>query len=146
MDVVRIPKEEVDKVWILVREYIRNALIYSGSHHHADHYKDLIKDGKLQLWIIWDEKKNTVEEQFNGLVLSQIIQRSIKKVLHLPMVTGKNRQQWQDLIVKIENFAIDQGCDCIELIARQGWQKILDKHKYYRTHVVLEKNLKKEEK
>ena len=37
MDVVRIPKEEIDKVWILVREYIRNALIYSGSHHHADH-------------------------------------------------------------------------------------------------------------
>jgi hypothetical protein len=146
MDVVRIPKEEINKVWILVREYIRNALIYSGSHHHADHYKDLIKDGKLQLWIIWDEKKNTVEEQFNGLVLSQIIQRSIKKVLHLPMVTGKNRQQWQDLIVNIENFAIDQGCDCMELIARPGWQKILDKHKYYRTHVVLEKNLKKEEK
>ena len=130
MDVVRIPKDKIESVWILVKEYIRNALIYSGSHHHADHYKDLIKDGKLQLWIIWDEKKNTVEEQFNGLVLSQIIQRSIKKVLHLPMVTGKNRQQWQDLIVKIENFAIDQGCDCIELIARPGWQKILDKHKY----------------
>lgn len=146
MDLVRIPKEKIDEVWILVREYIRNALIYSGSHHHADHYKDLLKDGKLQLWIIWDEKKPNVTEQFNGLVLSQIIQRSIKKVLHLPMVTGKNRQQWQDLIVKIENFAIDQGCDCIELIARPGWQKILDKHKYYRTHVVLEKNLKKEEK
>jgi len=89
MDVVRIPKEEIDKVWILVREYIRNALIYSGSHHHADHYKDLLKDGKLQLWIIWDEDKTSVNEQFNGLVLSQIIQRSIKKVLHLPMVTGK---------------------------------------------------------
>lgn len=146
MDVVRIPKEEIDKVWILVREYIRNALIYSGSHHHADHYKDLLKDGKLQLWIIWDENKTTIDEQFNGLVLSQIIQRSIKKVLHLPMVTGKNRQQWQNLIVKIENFAIDQGCDCMELIARPGWQKILDKYNYYRTHVVLEKNLKKEEK
>ena len=146
MDVVRIPKEEIDKVWILVREYIRNALIYSGSHHHADHYKDLLKNGKLQLWIIWDQDKTTIDEQFNGLVLSQIIQRSIKKVLHLPMVTGKNRQQWQNLIVKIENFAIDQGCDCMELIARPGWQKILDKYNYYRTHVVLEKNLKKEEK
>ena len=107
MDVIRIPKEKTESVWILVKEYIRNALIYSGSHHHTDHYKDLIKDGKLQLWIIWDEKKPNVDEQFNGLVLSQIIQRSIKKVLHLPMVTGKNRQQWQDLIVKIENFAID---------------------------------------
>jgi uncharacterized protein YqgQ len=34
----------------------------------------------------------------------------------------------------------------MELIARPGWQKILDKHNYYRTHVVLEKNLKQKEK
>ena len=52
----------------------------------------------------------------------------------------------KNLIVKIENFAIDQGCDCMELIARPGWQKILDKHNYFRTHVVLEKNLKQKEK
>ena len=43
MDVVRIPKEKTESVWILVKEYIRNALIYSGSHHHTDHYKDLNK-------------------------------------------------------------------------------------------------------
>jgi len=146
MDVVRIPKEKIDEVWILIKDYIKNALIYSGSHNHAEHYKDLLKEGKLQLWIIWDQNKNSIQEQFYGLVISQIIQRSLKKVLHLPMVTGKNRQQWQNLIVKIEDFAIDQGCDCMELIARAGWQKILSKYNYYRTHVVLEKNLKKKEK
>ena len=32
----------------------------------------------------------------------------------------------------------------MELVARPGWQKILDKYKYKKTHVVLEKNLKKE--
>ena len=80
MDVVRVPTQKIEEVWILVKEYIRNALIYSGSHHHADHYKDLLKDNKLQLWIIWDENKDTIDEQFNGVVLSQIIQRSIKKV------------------------------------------------------------------
>ena len=100
--------------------------------------------GKLQLWFLWDDKKNTIQEKMNGVVVSEIINRSIKKVFHLPIVTGKNRQRWQHLIEKLENFAKDQGCDCMELIARPGWQKILDKHNYFKTHVVLEKNLKEE--
>lgn len=144
MDIIQIPQKNIDEVWSLVVQAINEALIYSGDHHHSDHYKELLKQGKLQLWILWDDNKNTIQEKYNGLVITQLIIRSKKKVCHMPMVTGKNRQKWQHLIEKIENFAKDQGCDCMELIARPGWQKILDKHKYFRTHVVLEKNLKEE--
>jgi hypothetical protein len=144
MDIIQIPYKKIDEVWSLVVNPINEALTYSGDHHHSDHYKDLLKEGKLQLWILWDEEKSSIQEKYNGLVITQIIIRSKKKVCHMPMVTGKNRQRWQHLIEKIENFAKDQGCDCMELIARPGWQKILDKHKYFRTHVVLEKQLKEE--
>lgn len=144
MDIVYIPKEEIDKVWVLAKPYVDDALIYSNNHHHSDHFKNLMIQGKLQLWFLWDDKKNTIQEKMNGVVVSEIINRSIKKVFHLPIVTGKNRQRWQHLIEKLENFAKDQECDCMELIARPGWQKILDKHNYFKTHVVLEKNLKEE--
>jgi hypothetical protein len=144
MDIVYIPKEEINKVWVLAKPYVDDALVYSNSHHHSDHFKNLMVQGKLQLWLLWDDKKNTIQEKMNGVVVSEIINRSIKKVFHLPIVTGKNRQRWQHLIEKLENFAKDQGCDCMELIARPGWQKILDKHNYFKTHVVLEKNLKEE--
>lgn len=144
MDIVYIPKEEINKVWVLAKPYVDDALVYSNSHHHSDHFKNLMVQGKLQLWFLWDDKKNTIQEKMNGVVVSEIINRSIKKVFHLPIVTGKNRQRWQHLIEKLENFAKDQGCDCMELIARPGWQKILDKHNYFKTHVVLEKNLKEE--
>lgn len=144
MDIVHIPIKEIDNTWVLAKPYIDDALAYSNSHHHSEHFKDLLKKGKLQLWFLWDNGKNTIQEKMNGVVVSEIIIRSIKKVFHLPIVTGKNRQKWQHLIEKLENFAKDQGCDCMELIARPGWQKILDKHKYFKTHVVLEKNLKEE--
>jgi len=144
MDIVYIPKEEINKVWVLAKPYVDDALVYSNSHHHSDHFKNLMVQGKLQLWFLWDDKKNTIQEKMNGVVVSEIINRSIKKVFHLPIVTGKNRQRWQHLIEKLENFAKDQGCDCMELIARPGWQKILNKHNYFKTHVVLEKNLKEE--
>ena len=145
MDIVYIPVKDIDKVWVLAKPYIDDALAYSNSHHHSEHFKDLIKKGKLQLWFLWDDKKSTVKEKMNGVVVSEIIQRSIKKVFHLPIVTGKNRQQWQHLIEKLEDFAKDQGCDLMELIARPGWQKILDKHNYKKTHVILEKELKEKD-
>lgn len=144
MDIVYIPPKDIDKVWVIAKPFVDDALNYSNRHHHSDHFKNLLKKGKLQLWILWDSKKSTTEEKINGVVVSEIIQRSIKKVFHLPIVTGKNRQQWQHLIEKLEDFAKKQECDLMELVARPGWQKILDKYNYKKTHVVLEKNLEKE--
>ena len=129
MDIVYIPVKDIDKVWVLAKPYIDDALAYSNSHHHSEHFKDLIKKGKLQLWFLWDDKKSTVKEKMNGVVVC----------------TGKNRQRWQHLIEKIEEFAKGEGCDCMELIARPGWQKILDKHNYKKTHVILEKELKEKD-
>jgi len=145
MDIIYIPPKDIDRTWVLAKPYIDDALIYSNSHHHSDHFKDLIKKGKLQLWFLWDENKSTVQEKMNGVVVSEIIQRSLKKVFHLPIVTGKNRQQWQHLIEKLEDFAKKQECDLMELIARPGWQKILDKYNYKKTHVILEKELKEKD-
>jgi len=145
MDIVYIPPKNISKVWILAKPYIDDALAYSNSHHHSDHFFELMTKGKLQLWILWDDTKNTTQEKMNGVVISEIIQRSIKKVFHLPIVTGKNRQRWQHLIEKLEDFAKDQGCDLMELIARPGWQKILDKYNYKKTHVILEKELKEKD-
>ena len=54
----------------------------------------------------------------------------------------KNRQKFTHLIKVIEDFAKEQDCDMLELIARPGWQKILQNYKYKRTHVVLEKQIK----
>jgi len=144
MDLVYIPKEDVGKVWMIVRPLIQDALAYSGNHHNVGHYFDLCKSGKVQLWLIWDKDKNTINERLNGVVITQIIQRSVTRVLHTPIVTGKNRQKWQHLIEKLENFAKDQGCDVVELVARPGWQKIMDKYNYKKTHVFLEKRIEKE--
>ena len=38
-------------------------------------------------------------------------------------MTGHHREKWQHLIKNIEEFAWDNKCDSMELIARPGWQK-----------------------
>ena len=93
----------------------------------------------MQLWILWDkEDKN----QYYGVVVTEILQRPLKRCLNIRIMTGHHREKWQHLIKNIEKFAWDNKCDSMELIARPGWQKELSKFGYNRTHVVLEKHKK----
>ena len=139
MELVFIPKDNIDDVWQMVENPIKEALSYSGNHHNSEFVLNTLKKGKFQMWIVWDKDKNTIQEKYNGVCITEIIQRTLKKLCHIFIMTGKNRQKWQHLVKNIEDFAKDQQCDQLELIARPGWEKILKQFNYKKTHVVLEK-------
>ena len=146
MQLLKIPVKKIDEVWSLVKNNIQEALNYSGNQVDLDFVYKTLQADNFQLWIVWDEDKKTVKEQYNGVVVTEIIQRKLKKSCHIYIMTGKNRQQWQHLIKVIEDFAEQQECNNMELIARPGWQKILQNYNYKRTHVVLDKPIIKKEK
>ena len=95
VELVYIPKESVKKVWTLAEPFITDALNYSGGHTDAEFVYERLNKGTFQLWLLWDNTKNTIKEKLNGAVVSEIIKRKYKKVCHLYIVTGKNRQKWQ---------------------------------------------------
>ena len=136
---VYIPNDLVDSAWKNVEKDIADALARSNGYALAANIKQWIKDKKMQLWILWDkEDKN----QYYGVVVTEILQRPLKRCLNIRIMTGHHREKWQHLIKNIEKFAWDNKCDSMELIARPGWQKDLSKYGYQRTHVVLEKHKK----
>jgi len=143
MKLVPIPTDLLDKVWNLVKTDINEALTYSGSHTDSEFVLKALKENKFQLWIVWDKDKQGVQNQYKGVVVTEIVQRKLKKSCHIFIMTGNSRNQWQHLISVIEDFAKHNECDGMEIISRPGWQKILQNYNYRRTHVVLEKQLKK---
>ena len=145
MQLINIPVNKLDEVWSLVKNNIQQALSFSGNQTDAEFVYETIKNKKFQLWIVWDEDKKTVKEQYNGVVVTEIIQRKLKRSCNIFIVTGKNRQQWQHLISVLEDFALKNDCNNMELISRNGWEKIMNKFNYKKTHVVLEKTLTKKE-
>jgi hypothetical protein len=145
MELVRIPIEELDKVWSMVEKDIKSALAYSSQLTDSDFVFDLTKEGKFQLWVLWDKKQKITSNKYFGVVVTELIKRKFGKVCHIYIMTGRQRNKWQHLISKIEDFAREEGCDIMELIARPGWQKVLNIFDYKRTHVVLEKKIKQEE-
>ncbi len=118
IELVQIPKENTDTVWHLCKGMIANALARSNGYASETHFKKWIKDEKMQLWFLWDSELD-IQDRLYGV--------------------------WQHLINKIEDFAKEEGCQMMELIARPGWQKIYNNYGYKRTHVVLEKQIKQEE-
>jgi len=141
MNLVNIPSSNLDDVWSLVKKDISEALSYSGNHTDAQFVYDCIKEKKMQLWVVWDKDKPTTVEKYYGVVVTEIVKRKLIQSCNIFIVTGRHRQQWQHLISVLEDFAIENNCTNMELIARKGWQRIMEQFDYKQTHVVLEKQI-----
>ena len=139
MNLVHIPSSNLDDVWNLVKKDISEALSYSGNHTDAQFVYDTLKEDKMQLWVVWDKDKPTTLEKYYGVVVTEIVKRKLIQSCNIFIVTGRHRQQWQHLISVLEDFAIENNCTNMELIARKGWQRIMEQFDYKQTHVVLEK-------
>ena len=144
MELVRIPTKELDKIWGLIEKDIKQSLLFSGQLSDSEFVLDTAKEGKFQIWILWDKEQKTNVEKYFGVVITEIIEKKLGKVCHIFMMTGRQRHKWQYLIKDIEKFAKEEKCLMLELITRPGWQKILSQYGYKRTHIVLEKQIKQE--
>ena len=141
MKLVNIPSSNLDDVWSLVKKDISEALSYSGNHTDAQFVYDCIKESKMQLWVVWDKNKEATIDKYYGVVVTEIIKRKLIQSCNIFIVTGRHRQKWQHLISVLEDFATENNCTNMELIARKGWQRIMEQFDYKQTHVVLEKQI-----
>ena len=144
MELVKVPTKELDKVWGLIEKDIKQSLLFSGQLSNAEFVLKTAKEGKFQIWILWDKLQKTNVENYFGVVITEIIEKPLGKVCHIFMMTGRQRHKWQYLVKDIEKFAKEEKCSMMELITRPGWQKVLNQFGYKRTHVVLEKQIKQE--
>ena len=122
MNLVQVPTKHIEEVWHIVVKDIADALARSNGYALADHIKKWILEEKMQLWILWDQDS---KEKYFGTVVTEVITRPLQRCLNIRIMTGKHREKWQHLIKHIEEFAWQNKCDLLELVARPGWKKIL---------------------
>tara|TARA_R100001510_G_C7618698_1_gene180137 strand:- start:439 stop:873 length:435 start_codon:yes stop_codon:yes gene_type:complete len=141
IELVKIPKENIDSVWLHCKGLIADALARSNGYASESHFKQWIKDDKMQLWFLWDSELD-VQDRMYGVVITEVIQRPLQRCLNIKIMTGKHRDKWQHLIKNIEEFAWHNKCDLLELVARPGWKRVLKPYGYKESHVLLEKHKK----
>ena len=143
INLVGIPKDKVELSWNKVEQSVTEALIRSGGYANSNHFKEWCIEGKCQLWILLDAEETIAEKKYYGVVITEVIQRPLQKCFYIRIMTGHHREKWQHLIKHLEKFALDNKCDKMELIARPGWERVLRNFRYKKSHILLEKTLKK---
>ena len=137
IELVRIPKENVNDAWGMVSDNVADALS-RNQYCTSDHIKQWILNNEMQLWILWDSK----DKKYYGVVITEIIQRPLQRCLNIKIMTGNHREKWQHLIKQVEDFAWQNNCDLLELVARPGWKRVLKPFGFKESHVLLEKHNK----
>jgi len=142
IELVQIPKENINIVWKQCKTMIADAMATSNNYANASHFKQWISENKMQLWFLWD-KEADIDQRLYGIVVTEIIQRPLQRCLNIKIMTGKHREKWQHLIKHIENYAWQNNCDLLELVARPGWKRVLKPFGFKESHVLLEKHKEK---
>ena len=138
MELIRIWKsEEVDKVWIFVKDYIQNALDRSGGYADHFHIKDQIKKNLMQLWVAWSEK----DQKVYAVGVTELKEYPKYRTMNFRILTGDKMELWTQFLEPMEAWAKKQGVNKMEFYARPGWERFLRNKGYTKTHVQLDKLL-----
>lgn len=136
-DLVGIPSANVDQVWPLIEDRIEEACLTSRGKEKAFDIRRSARYGEKQIWVVWDADAKDVL----AMVVTELVVYPRKKVCHIQICVGDQRERWQHHISIIENWARENGCRGMSLVARPGWSRILKQYGYDTTHHLVEKDL-----
>lgn len=113
-----------------LQSHIEAALEYSQGTHTADDVLEQISTGELQLW-----------PGQNSVVVTQIITFPRKKVLHI-FLAGGNQKELKEMDPYVVQWAKDQGCTALTFTGRLGWSRSeMREIGFELTHVMMSKDI-----
>lgn len=130
-----IPFDRIEEFWDLIFPILSEACEYNGNlDKPEDTYNLLIKNHK-HLWL------NLKDGKIILLVITSFEKYSLKKVLSIDICTGDDLDSSIENLSILENFAKENDCAKMFMMARIGYERKLKKYNYRKTHIFLEKDL-----
>jgi hypothetical protein len=84
---------------------------------------------------------SALESPIRVMLLTRLLSYPRLRVCEVLACVGDDRPAWEPLLDHVEAWARAQGCALMQPIARPGWERVLAKRGYRKTHVMLEKKL-----
>ena len=141
VDVLHIQSKDIERFWSLVHFMIAESLKYSGNFAFAHHIKEELIEGTMQLFVVFGSDDGVKQKVFGCLVTRMTDQPNLRQLEGI-LLTGEKRELWQDEMAEmIENFAIQNDCKRLCMLARPGWSKVVKKYGWKVKHVELQKEL-----
>jgi hypothetical protein len=132
VELVCVDPKRVHEVWPHVSRLIGCAVRRTDLSHSLDIEYDILHGDGL-LWLAWNGA--TIE----AAATTSLVETDNNKVCILTACGGEGMRRWLPLLKTIESYARKEGCTCVRIYGRQGWQRVLDD--YHTKHIILEKGL-----
>lgn len=130
-DLLCVDPKNVHQIWAQARPFIKAAIERTGLSEFEDIERDVISGDQL-LWL-------ALSDHIEAAATTQLIKTSGKPVLVVTACSGADRARWLPLFAKIEKYGKDEGCKCVRIYGRKGWERVLNNYRV--EHVILERQL-----
>lgn len=134
---IKFIPEEIDRIWSLVEDLIQSACDRAGGFADAEHIRQILKNARMQLWVVWDVENQKVL----CVCVTELREYPKYRICDIKITVGRGMKTWFHFIDHIMEWAKKQGCKKMEVFARPGWKKILESRGFKQTHVQIEKEL-----
>lgn len=122
----------VNYIWPKVSQFVRQAMQVADLGRFDLLESDLLA-GDALLWLA------ITNDDILGVAITQVITTECSKVCMIQACGGNGINNWLNLIGVIEAYARNERCDCVRLMGRKGWARLL---KSYRADkVIMERRL-----
>lgn len=129
IDLVCVDPKNVHEIWPHARQLIKTAIEHTGLSEFQDIECDILSGDQL-LWL-------AISDHIEAAAATHLIKTSGKPVCILTACSGSQRERWLPLFAQIEKYARDEGCKCVRIYGRKGWERVLTGYRV--EHVILEK-------
>jgi hypothetical protein len=123
----------------LTLKHIESALRFGYGERKVEHVIEELVSGSKQIWL------GTIGEKFVATVVTQVIDYPLKRTCEITYLGGESGEGVAEALGEveyIEQWAIFNDCDDMQVIGRKGWLRALKKHGYSDRYTVLGKSLR----
>lgn len=120
---IGVPSEMVPIVWPEVASMLEDALSYGNGEYELVDIFEAVRSGAMQLWAT--EK---------SVAVTTLIQYP-RRTTCLIAAAGGDLEDLKEHLPLVEEWAIWQGCDAIEVMGRKGWLRVLPDYHQCQVHL-----------
>ncbi len=136
LNILPMEKEHLTTVWPTMHGLMGAYLDKAAGRVRQEDVFNFIVEGEWNVWIVWDQKNETPKA---FICVSIATEPSGKKSARIEMMIGEDRKQWLGYIPLIEEWALEQECDYIDMMVPKAFAR--DLPDYFMTHVFLQRAL-----
>lgn len=135
-EILTVQPSEIGQYESIALPFIKNALEHTDGETDFRHILSDIATQQRQLWLI------RADGEFIGAIVTQIYTtQSGQKIGEITLAAGRDYQLWDHFSDVFAVWAKELGCVALQVIGRQGWEKLLRGKQFTKRYAVFKRAL-----